>query len=271
MSVDVDRRFVDRRRRVREAGARRHLRWGIAIVLVTALAAVVMVAFRSPLLAIRTISISGRVNADIQHVLDRHAVAVGVPTIGVRAAPLEEDLLQDPWVARADVRVTWPGAVDVVVLEHRPAAWMELTTGWALLSADGVVLETGAPPDEAPVVRIAAGAGRPGTTLRHPAALAALAFVGGLSTGLVPGAEVELAGDDLVARVHGHEVILGNPTDMAAKAATLVALFEGGLPPGALVNLIAPGAPAVALPEPARPNPQVEVEGADAASTEASG
>ena len=260
----IDRRFLDRRRHVREDGARRHLRWGIALVAIAAVSAVSILLFRSPLLAVREVRISGVVEADVAGVLERHQVGVGVPTITVRASRLEEEIEADPWVARASVRVTWPGSVEVAVLEHAAAAWIELDRGWMLVSATGIVLEAGEPPRRAPRVLLDAAGSLPGQTLEGPAALAALEFLSALPGRLSAGAVVRGSDASLKAIVQGHKVSLGSPTDMAAKARALVALFESGIHEGARVNLIAPSFPAVS-------NPQPQLDPIGVASSEASG
>lgn len=270
MTARIDRRFLDRRRHVREDGARRQLRWGIALVVAAGLAAVVILAFRSPLLAVRQVSVSGVTNADVGAVLAKFEVAQGVPTIGVRASAIEDAIEANPWVARASVRVTWPGTIEIAVHEHVPAAWMNLDRGWMLVSATGVLLERGDPPSGAPRVRIDAGGGIPGERVDGPRARAALEFIGSLPPSLTAGAEVMSSVNGLVAAIAGHEIILGAPVDMRAKAIGLTALLEDGIPDGSVVNMIAPEFPAVALPLPT-PDLQPEVEGVQEASSTTSG
>ncbi len=270
VTARIDRRFLDRRRHVREDGARRQLRWGIALVVVAALAAVITLAFRSPLLAVREVSLSGVTNAAVADVLESHDIAAGVPTLGVRASAVEDAIEADPWVARASVRVTWPGTVAIAVLEHVPAAWMDLDRGWMLVSATGVLLERGDPPHGAPRVRMDAAGGVPGERVDGPRARAALEFLGSLPVALTTGAEVTRSPDGLVATVAGHLVILGAPTDMRAKAIGLAALLEDGIPEGSIVNMVAPAFPAVASPS-AASDLQPEVEGVHEASSTTSG
>ncbi len=50
---------------------------------------------------------------------------------------------------------------------------------------------------------------------------------------------------ELWAEVAGLHVRLGLPTEMAEKAAALLAILEEELPPGSTVNLVAPTRPAV--------------------------
>ena len=155
MSTRVDRRFLDRRRHVQEDEARRQLRWGITLVISATLTALLILAFCSPLLAVRDVVVSGSSRANIDDVLKAHGVAEGVPTIAVRTSRIEDAIEADPWVARASVRVTWPGSIELTVLEHVPAAWMKLDLGWVVVSATG-----GAPRSGQPGGGSATGSGR---------------------------------------------------------------------------------------------------------------
>ena len=260
MSLEMDHRFVDRVRRVREDGARRRLRWGIAIVAVATVIGGAVVAFRSPLLAVRRIEISGAAHVNVAAALDRHGVAQGVPTISVRASELEDTIESDPWVARAEVRVTWPGAVDVTVLEHIPSAWMQLPAGWMLVSATGAILERGQPPLGAPTVQVDAPAGGPGGVVVDRTALAGLEFLASLPAPLARDAVVTGEAGELGAVVAGHAVDLGSSEDMTLKAAALVAILDAGLVEGAVVSLLSPNRPATT-------NPQLEVDPLDVPSS----
>ncbi len=260
----MDHRIADRRRMVSEDGARRRLRWGIAVVAVAALAGVAIVLFRSPLLSVRRISVSGAVHTDVSAVLEEHGATEGEPTISVRAATLQEAIEAEPWVARARVRVTWPGEIDVVVLEHVPSAWIMLPEGWMLASATGVVLERGEPPPGAPRVEVPATGGRPGAVIRTGDALAALEFLAGLPAPVATGAVVRSAEGGLTATVAGHAVVLGPPREMTAKAASLTAVLEDGIAEGASVSLVSARRPAIS-------NPQPEVDPVEMTSTDGSG
>ena len=139
-----------------------------------------------------------------------------------------------------------------------------------LVSAQGVLLERTEPPRDGPRVKLAATGRRPGDMIEGPAALAALEFLAALPIDVSTGAVVTGEEGNLWARIGGHKVILGSSSDMKAKAASLAALIEQGVPSGSRINLVAPDFPSVRGEQP-EANPQPEVEGADGASTEASG
>lgn len=262
--LNMDYRIADRRRRVQEDGARRHLRWGVGIVIVATIAGLTILAFRSPLLAVRSIEISGGDHTDVAAVLAQHGVGEGVPTVSVRASAIEEDIERDPWVARANVRVAWPGAIDVVVIEHVPAAWLKVGKDWMLVSGTGVMLERGQPPEGAPRIRVPVKRGRPGDLVDDGAALAALEFVATLPAALSRDAVVRGDAETMRAVVAGHKVLLGAPADMFAKASSLIAVLDTGIEVGARVTVVAPYDVAVS-------QPQREVEVAKSDSTDTSG
>ena len=247
MTTPIDPRFLDRRRYVREDDARRQLRWGIAVVVTAAFAALLVLTFRSPMLAIRDVAVSGSFHADVEAVLEAHGVLEGRPTINVRASRVEDALKHHPWVAEAAVRVTWPGAIEITVLEHIPAAWMKFESDWVLVSSTGVLLEEGVPPQGAPQVHVDALRARMGERLAEPAPLAALEFVSALPVQLAREAVVRGDSSGLKARVAGRRIILGTVENAVKKARSLAALLEAGIPEGARVNLIAPDFPAVAV------------------------
>jgi hypothetical protein len=158
--------------------------------------------------------------------------------------------MADPWIAQARVRVTWPGTVEVEVLEHRAAGWLRVDGEWLLASGDGTVLEVAAAiPDDAPVVRVAARGAVPGEVLSEQGVVAALDFLSRLPAPLVAGAWVGGGGGALLATVAGHPVELGYPTHMAEKAAALVAILEtGDVPKRASISVVSPQRPAVRNP-----------------------
>ncbi len=153
----------------------------------------------------------------------------------------------------------FPDAVEVAVEEREPLAWSQLGARWGLLAEDGVLLEVAAAPQEgAPRLYLPAEPLRPGET--HPDAdvLGALEFVGALTPELAAVTELRHEGRELWARVGSYQVRLGRAVDMRAKAATLAAVLAEGQPEGAVITLIAPSRPAVAVPGANPPQPEGE-------------
>ncbi len=245
----MDERIAARRRSVREATARRRLKWTLWLLVAALLVGGVAWLLQSPVLSVERIAVSGVARSTVDDRLGASGVAVGRPLISINADAVEEDLEADPWVAVAAVRVVWPDTVEVEVLEHVPAAWLRATDSWFLVAASGAVLESApladAPPDTTlPVVEIALAAAV-GTSLDDPAALGAIEFLHTLGD---PDAVVTGRPQGIFATVAGHEVRLGGPTDMADKAVALTALLDQGLTEGAAIDLLSPWRPAVIEP-----------------------
>jgi hypothetical protein len=266
MSVHVDPRLAARRRQVREGWARRRLRWIVGLVALVLVGGVGIALLQSPWLAVRTVSVFGVEHAPVAQLLEAHDLVEGVPTVSVRPAAVEEALLANPWVARAEVRVTWPGAVEVTVLEREPAAWIRTGVTWAQVAADGVILEVGEPDGDAPRVNAAIGRPVPGDKIEDAEIVGAIEFLGLLPPDLAVGASASVTAMGIEGNVAGHEVLLGNQRDMPEKVATLTALLETTLDAEATLNVISPIRPSVTNSQ-----PLVEDTGEDVSSSDDSG
>ena len=84
----------------------------------------------------------------------------------------------------------------------------------------------------------------PGEAHTDPTVLGALEFASA-NNGVISGLILREEAGELWATAAGHEVRLGRPVEMPAKAAALVAVLAEGLPEGSMINLIAPTRPAV--------------------------
>ncbi len=253
--TSIDYRIAVRRRTVREAGARRRLGHLLLVIGFFVVVGLIALLLQSPVMAVSDIEVAGANRADVGSVLERHNVAVGVPTISVRAAEIEADVEAEPWVAKAQAVITWPGTVTITVLEHDPIAWVKIGGEWHRASATGAILEQSQPSEHGARIKLPRLSGSPGTTMNGQRVTAALEFLAMLPKELRRDAVVARGGNStLVARIDGHLVDLGSPTDMREKAAALAALIAEGLEDGAAVSLVSPLRPAIR-------NPQQVVEG----------
>ena len=248
MTTVIDRRIADRRRNVKEDGARLRLRRMLVVLLLVGLGGLGgWLVYHSSYLAVDEISVNGQVESRAAAILAEHGVALGVPTINLRSGAIESALLGDPWIAKASVKVTWPGSVAVEVIEHVPLSWVEAGDLWLLATASGTVLEVAAEPVPGmPLISVGSIPVAFGI-VADAAAIAGLEFVGELSPELAIDAIVTGSSEELSAVVAGHRLLLGYPTDMAEKAAAFTAVLESGVPEGAEINVVSPERPAVML------------------------
>ncbi|MBT8208600.1 MAG: FtsQ-type POTRA domain-containing protein [Acidimicrobiia bacterium] len=258
----MDSRIADRRRVVKEEAARKRLRWTIGVLVVAGLVGAVVWAVQSPLLDLDEITISGDSRASVEQRLMDAGVASGMPLLSVDAGGIVMALESDPWILQAEARVVWPNALDIVVVEHLPRVWVKGSAGWMLVSERGYVVATSATGGTAlPRIELADLSEVPlGQRLDSTAVLGAIEFVAALD------AEVSFDGteESLFAWVDGLRVRLGRPIDMSAKAASLRALLDHGVPPGSTIDLLSAVRPAVVPPVVEvddSTDPEAEVEG----------
>ena len=143
----MDHRIAERRHEVTEERARGRLRWLIWLVLLVVAVAAAIWFVNSPILSIRTVTVTGAERSDPAAVADGLGVRPGTPTISVKGGVIESTLLMNPWVADANVTVSWPGSVEIIVRERVPIASIATDLGVFDVAVDGVLVErsNGAP------------------------------------------------------------------------------------------------------------------------------
>lgn len=245
MKLVVDARLADRRHQVRESWARRRLRWVVGCAGVVLVAAVGLAVLESPWLAVRAIEIEGARNAPVEQLLTEAGVVPGYPTIRVRPPALVTMLETDPWVADAAVSVSWPGGVEVTVVERTPAAWVDTGKRWALVAVDGVVLTMGRPGAGEPRLLGTYAGIRPGNHIGNETAAAVLGFMGRLPAELAAGAAGHTTKQGGVVITGKLTILIGDSSDLDAKAAALAALLAQGVRGESTINLISPTRPGV--------------------------
>ncbi len=246
MSTAVDHRLAKRRHSVSEESARRRLRGLVGLLLLVGLGGfAAWMLYHSSYLAVSEIELGGQVESRAEEILREQGIVDGLPTINVQAGAVEAALLADPWIAAAEVTVTWPGSVTVDVLERVPVGWIDTGERWMLATFDGVVVATAVSPDRSlPIVEMAVDEVVPGGVV-GAMPTAALAFLDALPEPWTAETVVFAQGDELLANVSGHTVFLGHSSDMAAKATVLAAMLVEGVPEGAEINVVSPTRPAV--------------------------
>ncbi|MGI9647039.1 MAG: cell division protein FtsQ/DivIB [Acidimicrobiia bacterium] len=255
MSVQAHPRFLRRRTRVREHRARRHLRRALWILLLVAVVWALAWVAQSPPFSVSGIEVSGARNARVNEILLEQDVYPGRPLVLIRVGRVEDALASDPWVKEVSIRRRFPDRVEVQIVERVEVAAVPAATGWSTVSDDGWIMQSvPEPPDglariTGEVARAAGGGEQVSSRVR-----AVVDFLSALPAEVMARTTISAAGNELLASIDAHQIRLGDPSNMAAKAAALVAVLgDSRLAPNALIDLIAPSRPAVSLPAPPAP------------------
>jgi len=105
-------------------------------------AAAVWVLFGSPLLVVRSVSVSGTHLVSRSEVVAASGVQLGTPLIRVNTARAAARIVAIPQVRSAQVTRSWPNRLVIVVRERTPElALPAYGGGYDLADADGVVLQ----------------------------------------------------------------------------------------------------------------------------------
>ena len=243
----MDPRLEHRRRRVAEDRARSNLGRLVKLLLVVGVVAALVWLAQSPFLSVADIKVSGADRVDVTGALQSRQIVVGQPMLLLDIDGAQAALLDDPWVAEAEVARDWPTTVLVRVAERLASATAHLADGWWLLAADGTVLAEAAGPN--PALGVAEfETMTPDEAGDDLLVSGAVAFLDALPTDWRPGVTVRPTPDGLEAVVAGFVVRLGRPFDMEAKADVTVAILSGGVEEGSILTVVAPASPAVLPP-----------------------
>ena len=119
--------------------------WRVAFFALAAagiVAAAVWVLFGSPLLVVRSVSVSGTHLVSRSEVVAASGVQLGTPLIRVNAGRAAARIATIPQVRSAQVTRSWPNRLVIVVRERTPElALPAYGGGYDLADADGVVLQ----------------------------------------------------------------------------------------------------------------------------------
>ena len=246
----MDHRIAERRQEVSEDRARGRLKWLIWVVIIVAAAAATVWLVNSPLLSIRSVTVTGAERTDPAAIANSLDAGPGTPTMSVNAGAVEAALLENPWIAKANVTVSWPGSVEIHVVERVPVVAITIDGASFQAAVDGVLVEhstSGAiPPLISTDVSMPA---RVGDRISDAPTRGAIEFVDALPPALRRSTELTVIDGAVGAEVDGVIILLGRPTDMAVKAAAVEALIAAGIERGSRIDVTAPLRPAVAPPQ----------------------
>ncbi|HEY5889593.1 MAG TPA: FtsQ-type POTRA domain-containing protein [Acidimicrobiia bacterium] len=243
----IDPRLADRRKEVAEDRARHNIKRLLRLLIFLGILGAVVWLFLSPALSASSVDLIGVSSSRANEILTEEQVVSGRPLILIQQGSVEGRLLSDPWIKSADVNVSWPNKVEVIVDERTPVAWVETGDGWTRRAVDGVALPGADTPDDT-MAHISLPMVDDAVVYESFEVIGALEFVAALPVSLSTTAVVELREGELWASVAGYSIRLGRPVEMEAKALTLAALLQENLTAGSEINLIAPANPSVGPP-----------------------
>lgn len=246
--MSIDPRLAERRKSVAEDNAKRNIGRLLRFLGMLAVVGGLVWLALSPFLSVSQVRTAGVASSDTHVTLVSEGVVAGTPMIMIRSGSVEDALERDPWVSQARVELRWPDEVVVRVVERVPVIWVESAEGWSWRALDGVAVPgPDAPhPDDA---RLILDHMSPLEVDESPMVRGAAEFVDALSPDLSEAMTLRVEGRELWTTADGHDVRLGRPVDMKAKAMSLTALLEEDLDPAATLILVAPTHPAVELPD----------------------
>ncbi|MEA3511888.1 MAG: FtsQ-type POTRA domain-containing protein [Actinomycetota bacterium] len=246
----IDHRIAERRQQVTEDRARGRLKWLIWLVLIVAAVGATLWLVNSPLLSIRSVTVTGAERTDPAAIANSLDAGPGTPTMSVDAGAVESALLDDPWIAQADVIVSWPGSVEIRVVEREPVVVVTIDGDGFNAASDGVLVERSVGGALPPLISTdLSNPTRVGGQINDAATLGAIEFVEALPPALRRSTEIMIIGGVVGAEVDGISILMGRPTEMVAKAAAIEALIAAGIEPGSRIDVTAPTRPAVAPPQ----------------------
>jgi len=223
---------------------RRRGRWVLAAAILLVGAAAVAV--HTPWLSLRKVEVLGAEHSDPAARIAAAGIGEGKLMVWLRPGAVEEAVRADPWVSDVRAELVLPDRLVVEVLEHTPAAWIEGTTTWMLVSRSGSVLESAGEPDDR-LLRAALSFRDfpPGTRPDDAVWSEVVALALSLDPGVAASAHLTAEGGTLWLDAAGVEARLGAPVQLADKGRVLGALLDEGVPDGWSIDLVAPLRPAL--------------------------
>jgi cell division septal protein FtsQ len=221
-----------------------------AVLVATAvlLAAGALALTRTGLFHVREIRVEGISRLSEREVIRRAGLSGRDNAVWLDTARAEQRLTSDPWVASADVHVDLPWTVTVTVTERSPVGIVDRGGSMMLVAADGTILGSPARRSTLPtIVAPPAWVGKADEVGIGQVAAALGAMDGDLRS-LVDRVTLGPSGIELALR-DGVRVVYGTAADAAEKARAIQEVLDWAQTSGRrvrLVNVTAPGAPAVA-------------------------
>ncbi|MBX0298840.1 FtsQ-type POTRA domain-containing protein [Cryobacterium sp. 1639] len=208
------RRFTTRSRR------RRNL-WLVAAGTTVALVAFVLVGVFSPLMALRTIEVTGTSRIPAEDIVQALDGQVGTPLPLLDFAEVKGELSEFSLIRSYVTESRPPDTLVVRIVEREPVGTIASAAGFDLVDAAGVVITSGVDRAEGPLIDAANGAGGAG----FPAAVAVIAALPEGIRSQLDTVTAATKDDVTLTLVGGARVVWGNSERADYKAIVLSALL----------------------------------------------
>jgi cell division protein FtsQ len=203
-------------------------------------------ASRSSAFDVRGIEVSGNDHLHRPQVVRIAGITDATNALWLDEGQAERRLEAEPWIADADVRVTFPLNVEIAVRERTPVALAQGAVT-SLMAADGTALGSGNVPRGLPVIELG-GAGRAEGV--RPSPVGAARVLGAMTPALrvqVARVRVLLDGTLELRLRDGPTISFGTPGDARRKAVTIRRMLVWARTQGTplrTLSVVAPLAPA---------------------------
>jgi cell division protein FtsQ len=210
-------------------------------------------ASRSSAFDVRGIEVSGNDHLHRPQVVRIAGITDATNALWLDEGQAERRLEAEPWIADADVRVTFPLNVEIAVRERTPVALAQGAVT-SLMAADGTALGSGNVPRGLPVIELGGAARAEGV---RPSPVGAARALGAMTPALrvqVAGVRVLLDGTLELRLRDGPTISFGTPGDARRKAVTIRRMLVWARTQGTplrTLSVVAPLAPAATFIDPA--------------------
>ncbi len=232
--------------------ARSRRAWAVGAVALAVIGTATFLLSRSSVFHVRHVEVTGAAHRSRADIVRLSGVARATNALWLDERAVELRLEQDPWIASAMVSTSFPWTVHVEVTERTPSAVVDHGTDRLLLATDGTPLGLAGRVSRLPLIvplmmMTPVGALEVEPPSLQPAARA----IGALPPEILARVRQVLVSLDgkLELRLRGGpRVEFGTATEIVAKAraiASILAWSDDEAQPLAILNVVAPGAPAV--------------------------
>jgi cell division protein FtsQ len=140
----VDPRLQARRIEVARGEGRRRLRWVVVAAVLIGLVVGAFALVQSPVLDVDHIEIEGASQPQRTEIVKASGIVPGASMVGVDGPAVERRLEALPWVRRATVSRSWPGTVQIALVERTPVGVVGTGSDAVQVDRDGRALSEGA-------------------------------------------------------------------------------------------------------------------------------